>query len=332
MLRRSFGLGVVAVGMASATHVAFGQNDPLPSWNDGTAKTTILDFVSRTTSAGSRDFVPVPERIATFDNDGTLWCEMPIYVQFAFAIDRVKAEAAQHPEWKDKPPFSYVLAGDMAGVAAMGEKGMVEIVAATHSGMTVADFERAVLDWLATTRHPRFKRPYTELVYQPMLELMALLRAKEFKTFIVSGGGIDFMRPWTEKIYGIPPEQVVGSSGVVTYDFNNAKPLLLKEPKVDFVDDGPGKPIGIYRFIGRRPVFAFGNSDGDQQMLEYTAGGDGARFMGLVHHTDAVREYAYDRNSSVGRLDKAWDEAVKRGWIVVDMKNDWKVIFPFEMK
>jgi len=203
-------------------------------------------------------------------------------------------------------------------------------VAATHSGMTVADFERTVLDWLATARHARFKRPYTELVYQPMLELMALLRAKEFKTFIVSGGGIDFMRPWTEKIYGIPPEQVVGSSAVVTYDFNSGKPVLLKEPKVDFVDDGPGKPVGIYRFIGRRPVFAFGNSDGDQQMLEYTAGGEGARFMGLVHHTDAVREYAYDRQSSVGRLDKAWDEAVKRGWIVVDMKNDWKVIYPFE--
>jgi phosphoglycolate phosphatase-like HAD superfamily hydrolase len=329
MLRRSFGLGVVAAGIATATR-AFGQNDPLPSWNDGTAKTTILDFVSRTTSAGSRDFVPVLERIATFDNDGTLWTEMPIYFQFAFAVDRVKAQAAQHPEWKDKEPFKFVLADDMAGVAAMGEKGMLEIIEATHAGMTVADFERTVLEWLATARHPRFKRPYTELVYQPMLELMTLLRAKEFKTFIVSGGGIDFMRPWTEKIYGIPPEQVVGSSGVVKYDFNGGKPVLLKEPKVEFVDDGPGKPVGIYRFIGRRPVFAFGNSDGDQQMLEYTAGGEGARFMGLVHHTDAVREYAYDRDSKVGRLDKAWDEAVRRGWTVVDMKNDWKVIYPFE--
>ena len=226
--------------------------------------------------------------------------------------------------------FLCALAGDLKGMLSGGYHALIAIVAATHSGMTVPDFERAVLDWLATARHPRFKRPYTELVYQPMLELMALLRAKEFKTFIVSGGGIDFIRPWTEKIYGIPPEQVVGSSGVVKYEFNDGKPVLLKEPKVDFVDDGPGKPVGIYRFIGRRPVFAFGNSDGDQQMLEYTAGGEGARFMGLVHHTDAVREYAYDRQSSVGRLDKAWDEAVKRGWTVVDMKNDWKVIFPFE--
>jgi phosphoglycolate phosphatase-like HAD superfamily hydrolase len=332
MLRRSFGLGVVAAGIGTATRTAFGQNDPLPSWNDGMAKRAILDFVSRTTSAGSRDFVPVLERIATFDNDGTLWTEMPIYFQFAFAIDRVKAEAAQHPEWKDQAPFKYVLADDMAALAGTGEKGMVELIMATHAGMTVVDFERTVLDWLATARHPRFKRPYTELVYQPMLELMALLRAKEFKTFIVSGGGIDFMRPWTEKIYGIPPEQVVGSSVVVKYDFNSGKPALLKEPKIDFVDDGPGKPVGIYRFIGRRPVFAFGNSDGDQQMLEYTAGGEGARFMGLVHHTDAVREYAYDHQSSVGRLDKAWDEAVKRGWLVIDMKNDWKVIYPFEMK
>jgi phosphoglycolate phosphatase-like HAD superfamily hydrolase len=331
MLRRSFVFGVAAAS-AFATTRAWAQADPLASWNDGAPKRAILDFVARTTSAGGREFVPVPERIATFDNDGTLWCEQPVYFQFMFAIDRVKALAAQHPEWKDEPPFSYILTGDMAGVAAMGEKGMVEIVAATHSGMTVAEFERTVLEWLATARHPRFKRPYTELVYQPMLELMALLRAKEFKTFIVSGGGIDFMRPWTEKIYGIPPEQVVGSSGVVKYDFNDAKPVLLKEPRVEFVDDGPGKPVGIYRFIGRQPILAFGNSDGDQQMLEYTAGRQGASFMGLVHHTDAVREYAYDRNSHIGRLDKAWDEAVQRGWTVVDMKNDWKVIFPFELK
>jgi hypothetical protein len=332
MLRRSFGFGLAAVSAVTAARSTFAQADPLPSWNDGASKRAILDFVSRTTSAGNRDFVPVAERLATFDNDGTLWCEQPIYVQFAFAIDRVKALAPQHPEWKDKPPFSYVIAGDMAGVASMGEKGMVEIVAATHAGMTVADYERTVKEWLATARHPRFKRPYTELVYQPMLELLALMRAREFKTFIVSGGGIDFMRPWTEKVYGIPPEQVVGSSGVVTYDFNGGRPVLLKEPKVDFVDDGPGKPVGIYRFIGRQPVFAFGNSDGDQQMLEYTARRDGASFMGLVHHTDAVREYAYDRASAVGRLDKAWDEAVQRGWTVVDMKNDWKVIFPFELK
>ena len=329
MLRRSFVLGVAAASAAAGTD-ARAQADPLPSWNDGAPKRAILDLVARTTSAGTGEFVPVPERIATFDNDGTLWCEQPIYVQIAFAMDRVKAEAAKHPEWKDQPPFKYVLADDTAALAGVGEKGMVELVMGTHAGMTVTDFERLVLEWLATARHPRFKRPYTDLVYQPMLELMALLRAKEFKTFIVSGGGIDFMRPWTEKIYGIPPEQVVGSSDVARYDFNGGKPLLIKEPKLDFVVDGPGKPVGIYRFIGRRPVLAFGNSDGDQQMLEYTAGGEGARFMGLVHHTDAVREYAYDRQSRIGRLDKAWDEAVKRGWTVVDMKADWKVIFPFE--
>ena len=330
MLRRSFGLGLVAAGVVVANRAGFAQGDPLPSWNDGAVKRAILDFVARTTAIGGRDFVPVPERIATFDNDGTLWCEQPVYFQFAFAMDRVKALASQHPEWKDREPFKSVLANDLAGVAAMGEKGLLEIIAATHSGMTVEQFARTVEEWITTARHPRFHRLYTDLVYQPMLELMALLRAKEFKTFIVSGGGIEFMRVWTERIYGIPPEQVVGSSGVVKYQFDDGKPVLIKEPKVEFVDDGPGKPVGINRFIGRRPVFAFGNSDGDQQMLEYTAGGEGARFMGLVHHTDAVREYAYDRESKIGRLDKAWDEAVRRKWIVVDMKTDWKVIFPFE--
>ena len=332
MLRRSFGLGLAAAGIVVVSRAGFAQNDPLPSWNDGAAKRAILDFVARTTTAGGREFVPVPERIATFDNDGTLWTEMPVYFQFAFAMDRVKALAPQHPEWKVREPFKSVLANDMAGVAAMGEKGMLEIVAATHSGMTVEAFARTVEQWITTARHPRFHRLYTDLVYQPMLELMALLRAKEFKTFIVSGGGIEFMRPWTERIYGIPPEQVVGSSGVVKYEFKDGKPVLIKEPKVEFVDDGPGKPVCINRFIGRRPVFAFGNSDGDQQMLEYTAGGEGARFMGLVHHTDAVREYAYDRQSHIGRLDKAWDEAVRRKWLVVDMKDDWNVIYPFEKK
>jgi phosphoglycolate phosphatase-like HAD superfamily hydrolase len=331
MLRRSFVLGL-AVAAAATAKPAVAQADPLPSWNDAMPKKAILDFVARTTSAGSREFVPVLERIATFDNDGTLWTEQPIYFQFAFAMDRVTATAAEHPEWKEREPFKSVLANDMAGVAAMGEKGMLEIIEATHSGMTVEAFARTVEEWVATARHPRFHRLYIDLVYQPMLELMALLRAKEFKVFIVSGGGIEFMRPWTEKVYGIPPEQVVGSSGVVKYEFADGKPVLIKEAKVEFVDDGPGKPVGINRFIGRRPVFAFGNSDGDQQMLEYTAGGGGARFMGLVHHTDGVREYAYDRQSSIGRLDKAWDEAVRRKWIVVDMKADWNVIYPFEKK
>jgi len=334
MRRRAFVPALAAAAVVLATgKPSFGQADPLPSWNDGPAKKTILEFVTRTITAGSSDFVPVPERIATFDNDGTLWTEQPIYFQVAFAMDRVKALAPQHPEWKTLEPFKSVLADDRAALAMMGEKGLLEIMAATHAGLTTAEFAKAVLDWLATARHPRFKRPYTDLVYQPMLELLAYLRANQFKTFIVSGGGIEFMRPWTERIYGIPPEQVVGSSGVTRYVLQpSGVPVLMKEAKVQFIDDGPGKAEGINQYIGRRPYFTFGNSDGDQQMLEWTAAGAGARFMGLVHHTDAVREYAYDRQSSVGRLDKAWDEAVRRKWTIVDMKNDWKVIYPFELK
>ena len=332
MKRRSFVTGLAAAGLLPAAP-SFAQADPLPSWNDGPVKQAILAFMPRVTTVGGADFVPVAERIATFDNDGTLWTEQPNYFQIIFAMDRVKAMAAQHPEWRTIEPFRSVLADDRAALAALGEKGVLEIMAATHAGLTTEEFRQIVLDWLATARHPRFHRPYTELVYQPMLELLAWLRANQFKTFIVSGGGIEFMRPWTERVYGIPPEQVVGSSGVTRYVMQSPdKPVLMKEAEVEFVDDGPGKPEGINRFIGRRPVFAFGNSDGDQQMLEWTAAGSGARFMGLVHHTDAVREYAYDRNSPVGRLDKAWDEAVRRKWIVVDMKNDWKVIYPFEMK
>ena len=332
MIRRRFVSLAIAAAPLVAASTAWAQADPLPSWNESASKRAILDFIARTTAEGGGDVVPVAERIAVFDNDGTLWTEQPIYFQFAFAIDRVKALAPQHPEWKTLDPFKSVLAGDMAGLAATGEKGMLEIVAATHSGMTVEAFTKTVEDWLATARHPRFHRPYTELVFQPMLELMTFLRTNQFKTFIVSGGGIEFMRPWTEKVYGIPPEQVVGSSGVVKYELRDGKPVLIKEPKVEFIDDGPGKPVGINRFIGRRPVFAFGNSDGDRQMLEYTAGGTGLRFMGIVHHTDAAREYAYDRQSHIGKLDKAWDEAVQRKWTVVDMKADWKVIYPFERK
>ncbi|MDB5486632.1 MAG: haloacid dehalogenase [Reyranella sp.] len=329
-------------GMAAATVVAavgvtarpgLAQADALPSWNDGPVKQALLDFVARTTTMGGRDWMPVPERIACFDNDGTLWTEQPVYFQIAFAFDRVKAMAARHPEWRAQEPFKSVLSGDRAALAALGEKGFIEIIAATHTGMTTEEFTKAVLDWLATARHPRFNRPYTDLVYQPMIELLALLRAHQFKTFIVSGGGIEFMRPWTERIYGIPPEQVVGSSGVTKFELRpDGTPVLVKEPKVLFIDDGPGKPEGINQFIGRRPVLAFGNSDGDQQMLEWTAAGSGAHFMGLVHHTDAVREYAYDRASPIGKLDKAWDEAVRRKWTIVDMKNDWKVIYPFELK
>jgi phosphoglycolate phosphatase-like HAD superfamily hydrolase len=304
---------------------------PLPSWNDGAVKKSIIDFVARVTTPGSGDFVPPAERIAVFDNDGTLWAEQPVYFQLAFAFDRVKALSSQHPEWKETQPFKAVLDGDHAALAAAGEKGLLEIVAATHADMSTDEFSKIVLDWIATARHPRFDRPYTELVYQPMLELLGYLRANGFKTFIVSGGGIEFMRPWVERVYGIPPEQVVGSSGVVKFQTGaDSKPVLMKEPKVEFVDDGPGKPVGINRFIGRRPILAFGNSDGDHQMLQWTAAGSGARFMGIVHHTDAAREWAYDRQSHIGKLDKALDEGLAKGWTIVDMKRDWRKVFAFE--
>ncbi len=334
MLRRSCFLAlVVATSSFASVPVGFAQTDPLPAWNDGPAKQSIVDFVKHTTTTGGSNFVAPAERIAVFDNDGTLWTEQPVYFQVAFALDRVKALAPKHPEWTTLEPFKSAIAGDMAGLAAAGEKGLLEIVAATHSGMTTEEFSKTVADWIATAQHPRFKRPYTDLVYQPMVELLAYLHANGFKTFIVSGGGAEFMRPWTEKVYGIPPEQVVGSSGVVKYVMQQPDgPVLMKEPKVEFVNDGPGKPVGINRFIGRRPLLAFGNSDGDQQMLEWTAAGAGARFMGIVHHTDAAREYAYDRRSHIGRLDKALDEALQRKWTVVDMKSDWNILYPFERR
>ena len=333
MRRRTFLTGMGAAVLVAKTRPGAAQADGLPSWNDGPVKRSILDFIARTTTPGGPDWVPVSERIACFDNDGTLWTEQPVYFQVAFAVDRIKALAAQHPEWRTQEPFRSVLADDRAALAALGLKAIVEVIEAAHAGMTTEDLAATVVDWLATARHPRFDRPYTDLVYQPMIELLSLLRAHQFKTFIVSGGGIEFMRPWTERIYGIPPEQVVGTSSVTKFELrSDGTPVLMKEPKVEFIDDGPGKPIGINRFIGRRPVLAFGNSDGDQQMLEWTAAGSGARFMGLVHHTDAVREYAYDRPSPVGQLDKAWDEALRRHWTIVDMKKDWKVIYPFELR
>ncbi len=306
-------------------------DDPLPSWNAGAAKQAILKFVADTTRKGPT-FVPPAERIAVFDNDGTLWTEQPVYNQLAFTLDRVRALAPQHPEWKDKEPFKSLLAGDVKGALAGGEPAIVEILTATHTGMTTDEFAKIVRDWMATAEHPRLNRPYTEVVYQPMLELLAYLRANGFKTYIVSGGGIEFMRPWTEKVYGIPPEQVVGSTGVTKFELREGTPVLVKEAKIALVDDGPGKSVGINLFIGRRPVFTFGNSDGDQQMLQWTAAGGGRRFLGLVHHTDAEREWAYDRQSHVGRLDKALDEATAKGWTVVDMKRDWKRVFPFEPK
>jgi phosphoglycolate phosphatase-like HAD superfamily hydrolase len=307
------------------THAA---EDPLPSWNDTAPKKAIISFVDKVTKEGGPDFVPPEVRIATFDNDGTLWCEQPMYFQVLFALDRVKASAANHPDWKEKEPFKAVLSGDAQQLASVGEKGLLQIMAATHTGTTVESFHEIVRQWMKSARHPRFNRPYDRCIYQPMLELLAYLRANGFKTFIVSGGGIEFMRPWVENAYGIPPEQVVGSSGVVKFELKDGKSLLVKEPKVEFIDDGPGKPVGINRFIGRRPIMAFGNSDGDLQMLQYTTTGDGPRFGLIVHHTDAEREYAYDRQSHVGKLDKALDEAPTRGWTVVDMKTDWKTIFP----
>jgi phosphoglycolate phosphatase-like HAD superfamily hydrolase len=332
MLNRRVAIAVLLVASHCGwTAAAYAQADPLPSWNDGAVKSSITSFVLRVTTPGAPDFVPVDQRIATFDNDGTLWSEQPIYFQVAFAIDRVKAMAAQRSEWKDRQPFKAVIEGDMAALAAGGEKALLEIMAATHTGLTVEEFHKIVAEWIATARHPRFNRPYTDLVYQPMLELLAYLRANGFKTFVVSGGGIEFMRPWMEKVYGIPPEQVVGSSGVTKFELRpDGTPVLLKEPKMEFVDDGPGKPVGINRFIGRRPILAYGNSDGDQQMLQWTAAGDGLRFMGIVHHDDAEREWAYDRQSHVGRLDKALDEGLRRGWAVTSMKRDWKRVFPFE--
>jgi len=317
---------ILAVGSLHA-------QDPLPSWNDAAPKKAIVAFVERVTKEGSPDFVQPNERIATFDNDGTLWAEQPMYFQFLFAIDRVKALASQHPEWKKQQPFAAVLSGDKKALLASGQKGLMQIMAVSHSGMSTEEFARIVAQWFGTARHPRFNRTYTKLVYQPMLELLAYLRANGFKTFVVSGGGAEFMRAFASDAYGIPPEQVVGSSAVTKYQFaTDGKPELLREAKVLFIDDGTGKAEGINTFIGRRPVFAFGNSDGDKQMLEWTAAGNGPRFMGLVHHDDAEREWAYDRKSEVGKLDKAWDEAIAKGWIVLSMKDDWKTIFPPAVK
>jgi phosphoserine phosphatase len=304
--------------------------DPLPSWNDGDVKKSIISFVDKVTYEGHEDYVPPAERIATFDNDGTLWCEQPMYFQMIFAFDRIKATAGGHPKWKDEEPYKFVLAGDMKAFGATGQKGLLDIMAATHAGMSVEEFHKTVCDWMHTARHPRFHRPYDQCIYQPMVELLKYLRANKFKTFIVSGGGIEFMRPWVDNAYGIPPEQVVGSSGIVKYELNDDKPVLMKEAKVEFIDDGPGKPVGINHFIGRRPIMAFGNSDGDYEMLRYATAGEGPRFGLIVHHTDAEREYAYDYPSRVGQLKRALDEAPKRGWVVVDMKDDWKTIFPAE--
>lgn len=322
-----FGSALIFAGLATAEAV-----DSLPSWKDGKAKQSIIEFVAKVTKEGSSDFVPPDERIATFDNDGTLWAEQPMYFQLLFALDLVKALAPQHPEWKEQEPFASLLKGDVKSALAGGEHAILEIVMATHAGMTTEEFETIVKDWIATAKHPTTKRPYTEMVYQPMLEVLAYLRANNFKTFIVSGGGIEFMRPWTEKVYGVPPEQVVGSSIKTRFEARDGKPVLVRLPELNFIDDKEGKPVGINQHIGRRPIAAFGNSDGDLQMLQWTTAGQGPRFALYVHHTDAEREWAYDRKSSIGRLDKGLDEAREKGWTVVDMKQDWKVIYPFEKR
>jgi hypothetical protein len=312
-----------------APAIARAADDPLPSWNDSRSRTAILDFVGRVTKEGGPDFVPLDDRIAVFDNDGTLWSEQPVYFQVFFALARVKQLYPEHPEWENLEPFKSAISGDLKSLAATGEKGVLKLVMASHAGMTTEEFAQIVVDWITTARHPRFNRLFTELVYQPMLEVLNLLRANGFKTYIVSGGGIEFMRPWTEKIYGIPPEQVIGSSIKTRFEMKDGKPVLQRLPEIDFIDDGPGKPVGIYKFIGRRPIFAAGNSDGDLQMLQWVTGGKGARFGMIVHHTDEKREWAYDKQSSVGKLDKALDAATGARWAVADMKWDWRKIYPF---
>jgi hypothetical protein len=321
----------ILIGLALLSAGAYAQ-DPLPSWSDGKAKQAIVGFVAKVTQEGAPDFVPPAERIATFDNDGTLWAEQPMYFQLLFALDRVKTLAPQHPEWRDKEPFASLLKGDVKGALAGGERAMLEIVMATHAGMTTEEFETIVREWITTAKHPVTERPYTEMIYQPMLEVLAYLRANGFKTFIVSGGGVEFMRPWVERVYGVPPEQVIGSSIKTQFEWRDGKPVLVRLPEVNFIDDKTGKPVGINEYIGRRPIAAFGNSDGDLEMLQWTTAGGGARLALIVHHTDAEREWAYDRQSSFGRLDKALDEAQAKGWTVVSMKDDWNRIFPFAAK
>jgi len=324
-------MGVALAQIVVLTGSAVAQpRDWLPSWNAGAAKTSIVAFVEEVTTPSRAGFVSAPERIAVFDNDGTLWAEQPMYFQLAFALDRVRALAPQHPEWRQQMPFSAVLDGDLPRVLAGGERALIELVMATHAGTTTEEFSATVTDWLASAKHPRTGRRYDEMVYQPMLELLAYLRANGFKTFIVSGGGIEFMRPWTERVYGIPPEQVVGSSIKTEFERRDGVPVLVRTPAVDFIDDKAGKPIGINQHIGRRPIAAFGNSDGDLEMIEWTTAGSGVRFGLIVHHTDADREWAYDRQSEIGRLDKALDEATTKGWTVVDMRRDWNKVYPLD--
>ena len=326
----AFARGIAAAVFVLVVTVSARAQDQLPSWNEGAAKSSIVAFVERVTAPATPDFVPEAERVAVFDNDGTLWAEQPMYFQLAFAIDRVKALAESQPEWKDKEPFASLLKGDVAAALAGGEEAILEIVMASHAGMTTDEFANVVREWITSAKHPKTGRLYSEMAYRPMLELLAYLRANGFKTFIVSGGGIEFLRVFGEELYGIPPEQVVGSSGKLTFEMRGDGPVLVKLPEIDFIDDKGGKPVGIQKHIGRRAIAAFGNSDGDLQMLQWTCSGAGARFCLYVHHTDASREWAYDRQSHVGRLDNGLDEASAKGWTVVDMQKDWKRVFEFD--
>jgi phosphoserine phosphatase len=328
MFLRTLAVMLIALGLGVP---AGAEQDPLPSWHAGAAKAAIVEFVEAVTMGGP-DYVLPDERVATFDNDGTLWVEQPYYTQLAFALDRIRALAPEHPEWREQQPFKAVLDNDLEALKASGIEGVMQLVMASHAGMSTAEFATIVEDWIAASEHPKFARPYTELVYQPMLELLAYLRDNGFKTFIVSGGGIEFMRPWTEQVYGIPPEQVVGSTIATEFTLEDGVPVLMRRPEMDFLDDGPGKPVAINKFIGRRPILAAGNSDGDLQMLQWTTGADGRRLGLIVHHDNAEREFAYDRDSQIGRLDKALDAAAAEGWVVVSMKDDWQTVFPEEAK
>jgi phosphoserine phosphatase len=328
MIRLAKSLVFLALLVLVSAGASAAAADVLPSWNDAAARARIVAFVQTVTDPRGQGYVAPAERIAVFDNDGTLWSEQPAYFQLAFAIDRVRALAPQHPEWRTKQPFQGVLEGDLKAVAATGERGLLELVMATHANLTTEEFAAVVRDWVATARHPTLKRPYTELVYQPMLEVLSYLRANGFKTYIVSGGGVEFMRVFAEQVYGVPPEQVIGSSIATEYEVRNGKPVIVRQPKIDFIDDKAGKPVAINKFIGRRPIAAFGNSDGDFQMLEWTTGGSGPRLAVIVHHDDAVREFAYDRGSHIGKLERGLDEGPRRGWTIVSMKDDWKTLYP----
>jgi phosphoserine phosphatase len=308
------------------------MNDPLPSWNEGTTKTSILNYVNDVTNVESDNFIPIKDRIATFDNDGNLWSEQPVYFQLFFVLDRIKAMASEHPEWKDQQPFKAVLENDMETLKKSGMKGIGQLLMTTHAEITTDEFDAIVKDWVATAKHPTKNVGYDKLVYQPMLELLQYLRANDFKTYIVSGGGVDFMRAFVTEIYGIPEEQIIGSRVKTEFNYNNGNPVIKRLPKMDFVDDKEGKPLNIQKIIGKKPVFSSGNSDGDLQMMQWAASNKHKSFMLYVHHTDSIREWAYDRDSHIGKLDKGLDQAIKDGWTIIDMKNDWKVIYPFELK